>query len=230
MKRTHTAQSEVAEILELFSFYREGPEALRGEMKEAAHIGHLDTGDFFYHASQSCPHFALVGRGQLRVFKEGGNGRQITLYHVHEGETCMVNLVCAILNRTAPATAQVDQPVDALLIPAAKLRSWLHTYDVIRSYVIETLSERLVDTMELIEEVAFSKMDARLAAFLQKRFKREHGVGHREITITHEEIAEELGSAREVISRLLENFQRKGAIEISRGHIVLRDEGKLNSL
>lgn len=185
----------VQAILELFPFYVGGEEDLRSEMAEAATSVHLDPGAFFYREGDTCSHFALVGSGDLRVARTSKTGREITLYHVRRAETCLVNIVCAVLDRPAPAFAQAETPVHALLIPAPRLRIWMSTQETLRNHVFETVSARLLDVMALVEEVAFGRIEQRLAAYLESGFGPANS-GVRKLAITHEQIALELGSAR----------------------------------
>ena len=180
---------------------------------------------FFYREGDACGQFALVGTGSIRVFKVGETGREITLYHVRDGEACLINMLCVLLGRPAMACAVTEKQVDAVIVPGGAAREWVDTDSTIRSFVLEAMGQRLVDVMTLVEEVAFRRMDDRLARLLLQRFVR-----FRVIPATHEDIAAELGTAREVISRLLKEFARQGAIGIARGQIELRDEQVLHDL
>ena len=189
----------------------------------------LPAGVFFYREGDLCPSFALVGRGEIRVFKTSVTGREITLYHVQDGEPCLVNVLCVFLGRPAMASAIVEAPTDAVVVPAAVFREWVSAYDSVRRFVFETMAARVVDVMTLVEEVAFGKMDARLAQLLVRRFSMK-GLALRVLSTTHEELAAELGTAREVVSRLLKEFERLGAIGLARGRVDLRDGALLQRL
>ncbi len=211
-----------ASVLARFDFYQNAPASFRREIEAAAHPAHLEAGSYFYHEGDRCPQFALVGSGDIRVFRTSDQGRQITLYHLREGETCLVNMLCAFLDQASPAAAQAETAVDALLISSPVFREWVRTVDIIRNHVFERMSSRIVEVMMLVEEVAFRRMDRRIAHFLLQRF-RDLEVSQTAIETTHEEIAAELGTAREVVSRVLKEFERNGAIGIARGRIELRD-------
>lgn len=217
------------DILSLFSFYREALPNFRSELESAAQPARLDAGALFYLANQGRPPFALVGSGTIRVFKVGPTGREITLYRVQAGETCLINMLCALLDFPPAASAQAETAVEALLVPVERFRRWIDQSDLIRRYVFETMSARLIDLMLLIEEVTFGRMDARLADYLCGRLLSDRSEV-KSLTATHETIAAELGTAREVVSRLLKNFQRIGAIDLARGRIELRDAGRLRRL
>jgi CRP/FNR family transcriptional regulator len=162
------------------------------------------------------------------VFKVGETGREITLYHVQEGQTCLINMLCVFLGKPAMATAAVETPVEAVIIPAAAFRDWVRTRDSIRHFIFETMAERMVAVMTLVEEVAFRRMDTRLAAALLNRFDQAQPANF--IATTHEEIAAELGTAREVVSRLLKELERQGAVHLARGRVELHDAALLRRL
>ena len=209
-------------VLEKFSFYREAPPPLRGKIFEKGAFAALPTGATFYREGDSCEKFAVVGRGNIRVFKTAESGREMTLYHVQDGQPCLVNMLCILLSRPAMATAVVEAPTEAVVLPGATFRDWVNDHAVVRSYLFETMAQRLIEVMSLAEEIAFGKMDRRVAALLIQRFSR-----NRAFAATHEELAVELGTAREVVSRLLKDFERMGAIAMARGRLELRNASLL---
>lgn len=212
-------------VLQKFSFYREAPPPLRGKIAEEGAFAALPAGATFYREGETCENFAVVGRGNLRVFKTAESGREMTLYHVQDGQPCLVNMLCILLGRPAMATAVVEDPTEAVVVHGATFRDWVHEQPAMRSYVFETMAERLAEVMNLAEEIAFGKMDRRVAGLLVQRFS-----GNRAFAATHEEIAVELGTAREVVSRLLKDFERMGAIAMARGRLELRNASLLRDL
>jgi CRP/FNR family transcriptional regulator len=123
------------------------------------------------------------------------------------------------------ATAVVEDPTEAVVLHGATFRYWINEHPVVRSYVFETMAQRLTEVMTLAEEIAFGKMDRRVAGLLVQRFSRDHA-----FAATHEELAVELGTAREVVSRLLKDFERMGAIAMARGRLELRNASLLRDL
>ena len=179
----------------------------------------LSTGAYLFREGEECRALAFVASGSVRIFRTGEAGREITLYHVEDGQSCLVNMLSVLVGKPAVATARSEVLTEGVIIPGAAVRDWVVASDLIRAYAIETMAERLIAFMTLFEEVAFGKMDARLAAFLLQRFQLRPFVA-----ATHEEIAAELGTAREVVSRLLKDLATAGAIEVGRGRLELRDE------
>ena len=165
---------------------------------------------------------ALLISGVVRVYKIGETGREITLYRFGNGESCILTANAILSQKNFPAVATVEKEAEAVMIPADSFREWVRRYDLWREFVFDLLSERLSSVMAIVEEVAFRRMDARLAAHLSNRSLRSDT-----ILTTHQEIAAELGSSREVISRLLEDFSAQGIVEVSRGNIRIVDRETL---
>ena len=211
-----------ATTLATLAWFRDSPAETRASIATAARKAMLSKGDVFYRESQPCPHFAIVESGDIRVFKTDPAGRELTLYHVHDGEPCVVNLLCVALDRPAMATARAEAGTSALLFPGAMLEPWMAASAAVRRFVLEAFAARVAEVMSLAQQIAFHRVDSRLVSLLLERFAQD-GV----IAATHEEIASELGTAREVVSRAIGELARRGAIHASRGQIVLLDEDSL---
>ena len=145
---------------------------------------------------------ALLLSGVVRVYKIGENGREITLYRFGNGESCILTANVILSRQTFPAIATVERDAEAVMIPAGAFRQWIGRYDLWRDFIFGLLSQRLASVIATVDEVAFRRMDVRVAAFLLAR-SQDGGQVH----ITHQQIAAELGSSREVISRLLESLE-----------------------
>ena len=226
-----SAQTTTAklETLKLYSFFHAAPDVLKERILETAISGRLKPGTYFFRRDGFCDQVALVGEGSVRVFVTNDAGREITLYHVGPGETCPLNLLCALRGTQAPAAARVMIPLHGVALPTEIFRQWVDTEKVVRDFVFEGLATRLVHILTLMEEITFGKLDRRLAEFLLNRLSRSDQQPP-VINMTHEQIALELGSAREVISRMLAEFERVGAIELARARISLRDDQPLQKL
>jgi len=216
-------------ILEKFSFFKDTSPALQSEMLSAAVERKLSPATVLYREGDRCEHIALVGRGSVRVFKTDSSGNEITLYHVQDSQPCLVNMLSIFLARPAMANAVVEVDTDAVMIPAAPFRRWIEREPLVRSFVFEVMGQRLVEVMLLVEELAFHKTDHRLARLILERFLN-NGRPLRILETTHDELARELGTAREVVSRLLKELERRGAIAIGRGHLELIDGPVLDRL
>lgn len=216
--------SEIPELRSL-GFFIESPAEVRHAMEGAARMVALRAGDIFYRESQPCPHFAVVHSGDLRVFKTDPTGHELTLYHVRDGEACLVNLLCVTLGTSAVATARAEVDTSAIAFPGAMLDAWISASPAVRRFVMEAFAARIAGVMSLAGEIAFRRVDRRLVSLLLERFRED-----RVIVATHDEIASELGTAREVVSRAIGELARRGAIRASRGRIELIDEASLRRI
>jgi CRP/FNR family transcriptional regulator len=194
---------------------------LQGEFQQKAFLARIPTGHDVFIEGDRVDAIALLVSGVVRVYKIGETGREITLYRFGNGESCILTANAILSQRNFPAVATVEKAAEAVMIPADTFRDWVRRYDLWREFVFDLLSERLAAVMEVVEEIAFRRMDARVASFLVERSSTSD-----QIQVTHQEIAVELGSSREVISRILEDFSEKGWVVVTRGTIkVVNREG-----
>jgi CRP/FNR family transcriptional regulator len=209
---------DIIEILEGVDFYRDAPGALQADMRAVARHRTLAPGERLFREGEVSSGFAAVGLGSIRVFRVGATGREITLYHVHGRQTSLIGMLSALLGRPAIATAEAELETEAVLLPASALREWVTTSDSMRTFIFETMTRSLTDVATVLEDVAFRTMEGRLADLLMQHF-----AAGPVIKMRHDDVAAELGTAREVVSRLLETYERSGAIALSRSRIELRD-------
>ncbi|MCF6277185.1 MAG: Crp/Fnr family transcriptional regulator [Anaerolineales bacterium] len=191
---------------------------LAREFQQAAYFARIPAGKDVFLEGDRTDSIALLISGVVRVYKTGGSGREITLYRFGVGESCVLTANAILNQQTFPAIATVEEDAEAVIIPADSFREWVRRYDVWREFVFDLFSQRLSALMEVMEEVVFYRMDRRVASFLLNRARAQNPM-----RITHQEIAAELGSSREVISRLLEDFVRKETIRSARGIIEVLD-------
>jgi CRP/FNR family transcriptional regulator len=171
-----------------------------------------------------CQHLALIISGTARVYKLGENGREITLYRIGSGESCILTASCIVNGSPFPAFAVCEEPIEALVIDSNKVRQWTDEFPVWRNYLFSLISDRLGDVISVIEEVAFRRVDRRLAGYL---LQRTRGNVRDTIKITHQAIASDLGTSREVVSRILKDFEHQGVISVSRGQLRIDDPAGL---
>ena len=209
--------NRIARALPVLS--RADPQLVR-EFIQAAFFACIRAGRDIFIEGDDVEAIALLISGVVRVYKIGETGREITLYRFGLGESCILTANAILSRQTFPAIATVEEEAEAVMIPAATFRGWVDKYALWRGFVFDLLSQRLANVLLIVDEVTFRRMDARLAAFLLARSRVENP-----IEITHQEIAAELGSSREVISRILEDFAAQGLIQTSRGRLeVLETE------
>lgn len=171
-----------------------------------------------------CENLVIVLEGQVKVFRPATNGRSLTLYYVNSNESCILTASCILNKILFPAFAVTTTEVKALSIPPEKVVDWLEHEPMWQKYMFGLLSQRMINLIELVDTVAFETLDVRLADWLLVH-KNE-----RPIQTTHQQIAEDLASSREVISRLLKKFEKNGLIELGRGMIHIANTSALEKL
>ncbi|GGB90748.1 hypothetical protein GCM10011352_15970 [Marinobacterium zhoushanense] len=159
----------------------------------------------------------------MRVQKLSDSGREILLYRVEAGQSCILTTACLLGNRQYQAEAFTESPVKAVVIPSAAFQRAMEDSSALREFVFSGYGQRLTELLMLIEAIAFGRLDCRLAAYLLNQHP-----GH--LKITHQQIARELGTAREVVSRTLKEFERKGWLQLSRASIEILEPEKLSQL
>jgi CRP/FNR family transcriptional regulator len=209
-------------LLEGLDFFRDAPAELQARFASVAQQVRLEPGDLLFREGEVATSFAAVASGSLRVFRLGATGREITLYHVRSQQTSLASMLSVLLGTPALATGQAEVATEVVLLPGAVMREWLRPTQAIPGFVFDNVARALVEVTDVLEALAFRTMESRLAALLIQHFAMANVISMR-----HEDLASELGTAREVVSRLLEAYGRRGAIELSRGHIALRDESIL---
>ncbi len=192
--------------------------AFTREFQQAAFFARIPAGHDVFLEGDHVEAIALLISGVVRVYKIGETGREITLYRFGNGSSCILTANAILSQKTFPAVATVEQDAEAIMIPADIFRDWVRRHDLWREFVFELLSQRLSTVMAIVDEVVFQRMDRRVASLLLSRGKKQNPV-----KITHQEIAAELGSSREVISRLLEDFVSEGSIRSGRGMVEILD-------
>lgn len=210
---------DASALRQTFAFLRHAPPPVLSILAEQGRLRDLPADSPLYWEGDLCSHIAFVFAGEIRVFKTGSSGREITLYEIGPGETCILNASCILSDRSYPADAVTLTEVRLLLLPARVFRDLIDTSPLFRTFVFALLSERLLTLFQLIDEVVFGHLDQRLLEYLEE--KSENGV----LQATHQVIANDLGTSREVISRLLKDLERRGRLTMQRSRIVLREGG-----
>lgn len=185
----------------------------------------LPAGMRVFEPGSACQNYLLVGTGRVRVQLLGASGREVVLYHVGEGDSCVLTTSCLLGATTYPAEGVTETAVSALALAAADFNRGLDSSAAFRRFVFGNLGRRLSEVIARMEQLAFVPIDARLAAAL---LRLADGAGV--ITATHQDLAVELGSAREVVSRHLKRFEEQGLVRLHRGSVELRDPAALAAL
>jgi CRP/FNR family transcriptional regulator len=209
-------------LLENYPMLAELPVSKLEELLAQAIVMSLPAGTTVFDENQACQGFPLILSGSLRVIKASANGRELQLYRVIPGESCILTSSCLLGHTRYQARGICEHDVEMVLLPASAFHALLESHSSFRTYVFQLFSDRLTDLMQLVSAVAFQKLDQRLAALLITKQSPIHA--------THQALADELGSAREMVSRLLKGFSDQGWLLLGREHIEVIDRSSLSRL
>lgn len=201
------------------------PADLRQTLARASRVASLPAGSRIYGPGQAPEAFLLLLEGSVRVQQVSDSGREIVLFRVTAGESCALTTACLMSYEEYLAEAIAETDVRAVAIPRATFDDLIARSPDFRRFVFAAFGHRMTGLFRTIEEIAFSRLDIRLAQKLL-----ELAAGSDQVTATQQQLAAELGTAREVISRLLGEFQRRGWIQSGRGSVTLSDRAGLQGL
>jgi CRP/FNR family transcriptional regulator len=195
------------------------------EIISASQVITLSAEKSVFRTGDSCRFFLLLLEGSIRVQKLTEDGHEITLYRVHPGEICELTTACLLAGKSYPAEAITETPVRALQVPKKYFENALVTAEAFREFVFSSIDRGMGSLINLVEDVAFGALDKRLAQRLLKMRNADE-----EVETTHQALAVELGTAREVVSRLLKEFERRNWVNLKRGRISILDPVSLGRL
>ena len=181
----------------------------------------VPEGTVLFRENTPCQGFPLVLEGEVKVSRSSGDGRSLELYRVVPGELCLVSSACLFRAQPLSARGITTRPSTVMLIPPEIFQRWLET-TAFRNEVLGLFAERMADLTSLVDAVAFHKLDRRLAAAL---------LGHGpQRDVSHQTLADELGTVREIVTRLLRRFEREGWVTLGREHIKINDSPALRQM
>ncbi|MBL7963839.1 MAG: Crp/Fnr family transcriptional regulator [Flavobacteriales bacterium] len=163
-------------------------------------------------------HIPIVLKGTIRILLQNNDGAERYLYHIFPGESCAMSLICCRTQRGSEVKAVIEDDAEIIMIPVDQMDAWMK-FPEWRAFVADTQSQRFSELLESVELIAFSRMDEQLWNYLVKRVQ---ATGTNTLHLTHQEIANELGSPREVITRLLHQLQERGRLQLARNTIEVR--------
>ena len=194
--------------------------ALIEEINHVANLRKLNEGDAIISYGDTIKYMPLLIKGSIKVFREDEKGNEVLLYYLEKGDTCAMSLSCCLGNKKSEIQAVVEEESEVLLIPINYMNEWICKYETWKSFVFNSYNSRLEEMLKVIDSLAFMKMDERLFKHLQDKCMV---IGSFELVINHRELALELNSSREVISRLLKKMEIEGKITLKRNLIVINE-------
>ena len=185
----------------------------------------VEPGQTIFEVGSECRQFLMILEGSVKVELISLNGRSVTLYRIHPGGTCVLTTSCLLGNDDYPAVAVSERNVTALAISKQDFEHGLAASPKFRRWVFASFAERLAAVIRRMERVTLAPVDMRLAEEILRRAE-----GRNSICVTHEALADEIGSAREVVSRRLKAMQSSGLVELRRGIVHIVDPDRLDRL
>ncbi len=211
-------------IAEMFPTLASAPaEAIERIARTSIHR-RVPAGTVMFSEHSPCSGYPLVLAGSIRVLQRYPNGRELQLYRVKPGESCLLSGSCLLGHASYAASGVAETEVELLIVPPAEFHALIATDETFRRHVFAMFGERLASLMQIVEAIAYQKLDQRLAALLVQ--KSPGG----EIHATHQALADELGSVREIVSRLLRSFEDRGWVDLGRERIRVTDRSALAGL
>ncbi|MDQ6992977.1 MAG: Crp/Fnr family transcriptional regulator [Mariprofundus sp.] len=207
----------IADWLNSFPELKENSDLAWRSLAAKAMRMQVKRGSVLFRDGDACNAYVLVISGSVRVQKIDPQGHEIVLYRVEEGQSCMLTTTCLLGNHHYPAEGVAETDVDIVSLPLGVFHEALSKSPQFMRFVMANIGNRISELMLLLEDVAFGRKDVRLAAFLLKHAAKRGNI----VEMTHRQLAVELGTAREVVSRLIKDFERKGLVNLGRNRITI---------
>ncbi len=191
---------------------------LRDEFQHSGILKTFEPGDIILKENAVIRFLPIVISGSLKVMREDKDGREILLYFVQPGESCIMSLFGGLYHDKSKIKAITEEPTELLLLPVTNVMDWIKNYPDWTEFILVLYHKRFEELLETVNEIAFQKIDERIMKLLSKKTDINHS---NEIVTTHQQIADELGTSREVVSRLLKQLEREGRTQLSRNKITV---------
>ena len=191
---------------------------LEEELQSNSQRKTLPAGTVMMQSNSYVRSIPVVLSGSMRVIREDDDGREVLLYYIKPGESCIMSFLAGIHEDTSKVKLVVEEDSEVLMIPVAKASEWVKIYPEWADFIFKLYHKRFEELLEVINAVAFQKLDDRIVNLLKRKASIYQT---NELNITHQQLAEELGTTREVISRLLKQMEKQQMIALSRNKIIL---------
>ncbi len=176
----------------------------------------FSTGEMLMKTGQNMRSTVLIVEGLVKLYREGEDGNEFFMYYLQPGNACALSMICATRQETSQVMAKAIEPTKVLMIPISLMDTLMKDYKTWYYFVLETYRNRFEELLTVIDNIAFKSMDERLEFYLDKQYR---DLNTRALQITHAEIANDLNSSREVISRLLKKMEQRGEVILHRNYL-----------
>ena len=203
---------------ELHPIFPEFSNELLEAIEEVGVVKHFEAGATLIRTGQYIKSTLLVTKGNLKVYREDDDGNEFFMYYLLPGQACAISLICATRSKQSQIMAKAIEDSEVLMIPLSLMDSWMAKYKNWYEFVISTYRNRFEEILEVVDNIAFRAMDERLEFHLNRM---RETTGSADLKLSHQEIASDLNTSREVISRLLKKMEQRGLVKLHRNHIEL---------
>ncbi|HID81100.1 MAG TPA: Crp/Fnr family transcriptional regulator [Chromatiales bacterium] len=190
-----------------------------------AKLASIPQGTILFQPGDPCRQYLLACEGSIKVQQTSEDGREIVLYRVQNGESCVLTTTCLLAGENYSATGIAETHVEAIAIPAQQFQQGLNDSPGLRKFIFDNYNQRLGELLQLVKSLAFAPLESRLANRLLQQADADN-----RISMTHQALAADLGCTREVISRRLKEFEHLGWVKLHRGQIEVLDKDALQQL
>lgn len=188
------------------------------EIENSGNLKHFEAGDTIVNMDSYIKHIPVVISGSMKVIRTEVDGREILLYYLTPGESCIVSILAGMKNETSKIKAIVEEDAEIMLIPADKAKEWVRKYPEWTDFIFNLYQKRFEELLEVVNSVAFQKIDTRLLHLIKQKTQLYQS---KEISVTHQQLADELGITREATSRVLKQMEKENLLILSRNKIEL---------
>jgi len=192
--------------------------ALKSEIEEFVIVKQYETGEWLQESGSYIQNIPILLKGVLRVSRDDQNGHELLLYYLNSGEACAMSVTCCLGEEKSKINVLAEEDSTVAFIPQTKAEEWMTIYPEWKAYIMRTYSHRFDELLNVIDSIAFQTMDQRLWKYLEKKFEASTD---KVLKTTHQKIAEDLNTMREVVSRLLKALEKQGKVKLGRNKISL---------
>ena len=215
------------DLADYFPIWDKLSEARQQHLLQVSHPMNVKAGTVIHNGQMDCLGLLLIRSGQLRVYTLSGEGREVTLYRLFEMDICLFSASCVMPSVQFEVVIEAEKDTQLWVIPSCLFKDLMQESAPVANYANQLISSRFSEVMWLMEQIMWKSFDKRLAAFLLEESVLEDTAS---LKITHEKIANHMGTAREVVTRMLRYFQNEGLVKLTRGTVELTDRKKLEKL
>ncbi len=187
------------------------------QISEHSEVKEVESGEILIRTGQHLKSAIIVLRGAIKIYREGEEGGEFFLYYLHSGQACAMSMSCLRHQEQSQVMGMAVEDSEVLMVPMMKINEWVREYQSWQEFVINSYRNRFEEVLAVLDSVAFRGMDERLEFYLMKEAKRIKG---NNLSISHQAIANDLNTSREVVSRLLKKMEQRGLLELHRNNIL----------